>query len=178
MRQEVCIAWREQIESAVAEEFPQFQRVTSRTRGEPRHLLKYRWHPHQKLWCFIAFRPLDSEAFDAFVGWSSSDRFPISDGATGAQDPEDFEAPHMLFWSSELVPRSGTAHWSFWNPPQSLIDDPAAFATAYAREFTKTLSPVEAADLVRPAVKAGIAEVREFGIPYLERRAKYEASKR
>lgn len=177
MRPEVHAAWRSQIEREVSKTFPQFVGLAKRVRGEPRGLLKYQWHPHPKLWCYIAFRPLDSEAFDALVGWSIRDRFPIADGrgATSPQDLENFDAESVIDWSLSFVPRSGAAHWNFWDPPSHVVDDPGAFADAYAKHFARSLSEEEANDLVRPAVNLGIAEVRDFGLPYLRRRAAYEA---
>lgn len=177
MRPEVLAAWRSQIEREVNKNFPEFEAVTKRVRGEPRGLLKYQWHPHPRLWCYIAFRPLDSEAFDALVGWSVHDRFPIADapGGSAPQDLENFDAPHILDWSLSFVPRIGTAHWSFWNPPSNAVDDPRAFAEAYAKHFSHSLSAEEANELVWPFVELGIAEVRDFGLPYLRRRAAYKA---
>lgn len=178
MRKEIFDAWREEVESAVAQNFPEFHKLTKRVRGEPRGILKYQWHPSQDLWCYIAFRPLDSEGFDAMVGWSTSDRFPIADGAVGGgpQDLWDFDAPYAMTWSLNLVPRNGAAHWNFWDPPEEVVDDPAAFAREYAAHFLKVLMVEEARVLVRPAVERGIAEVRDYGIPYLRRRAAYRAT--
>jgi hypothetical protein len=177
MRAEVLTAWRKQIEEAVRVQFPEFEPVTKRVRGEPRWMLKYIWHPRARLWCYIAFRPLNSEAFDALVGWSTSDRFPIADGPTGVapQDIWNFDAPHVIDWSLTFVPRNGAAHWSFWNPSDAIRDNPTEFAKAYAAHFMRALSPQEADDLVRPAIELGIAEVRDYGIPYLQRRAAYGA---
>jgi hypothetical protein len=179
MRPEVHAAWRRQIEREVSKNFPEFVASTKRVRGEPRGILKYQWHPHPKLWCFIAFRGLDSEAFDALVGWSTRDRFPIADGQgfNTAQDLEDFDAASVIDWSLSFVPRNGAAHWNFWDPPNDVIDNPRAFADAYAQHFARSLSQEEANELIRPAVGRGIAEVRDFGLPYLRRRAAYEAEK-
>jgi len=76
-----------------------------------------------------------------------------------------------------FVPRSGTAHWNFWNQPNDVIDDPRAFTEAYAKHFARSLSSGEANDLVRPIVDLGIAEVRDYGLPYLRRRADYEVKR-
>ncbi len=176
MRPEVLEAWKSNIQKNVAMHFPNFLPLIKRVRGEPRGILKFQWHPHPKLWCYIAFRPLDSEAFDAFVGWSTRDRFPIADQAPNerAQDPENFDAPSFIDWSLNLVPRSGTAHWNFWNPPDNAVEDAAAFADAYAKHFLRSLTEDESIDLVRHAVELGIKEVYEHGLPYLRRRAAYE----
>ena len=162
-----------------ASRFPEFELSAKRARSEPRGLLKFQWHPHPELWCYIAFRPLDSEAFDALIGWSTRDRFPIADGPAGdaPQDLEDFDATHAIDWSLSFVPRAGTAHWDFWNPPEGTLDDPMAFATAYASHFERKLTAAEAEQLVRPAVSIGMAEVEDFGLPYLKRRAAYALTK-
>ncbi len=177
MRPAVYAAWKSQIELEVAKYFSDFEPSTKRVRGESRGTLKYEWHPYPNLWCYIAFRPLDSEAFDALVGWSVHDRFPIADGSGQTQDLNDFESQSVMDWSLSFVPRSGTAHWNFWEPSSDIVDDPKLFSEAYMRHFSHSLTTEEASALVRPAIESGIAEVRDFGLPYLLRRVAYEAKK-
>jgi hypothetical protein len=176
MRPEVLEAWKSAIQKSVAMQFPNFLPLIKRVRGEPRGILKFQWHPHPNLWCYIAFRPLDSEAFDVLVGWSTQDRFPIADQGARERihDPEDFAAPSFIDWSLNLVPRSGAAHWNFWNPSDDAVEDASAFADAYSKHFLRSLTEEEANDLVRHAVELGIKEVRNHGIPYLRRRIAYE----
>ena len=176
MRTIICEAWKDAIDEAVRREFPNFEPLTKRARSEPRGMLKYQWHPQERLWCYIAFRPLDDDAFDAFVGWSMLDQFPIGSGLQldKVQDILDFEAPFVLAWSMQLVPRAGAAHWSFWNPPANLSDDPEEFGRAFAEYYAQQLTYVDARKLIEPAVAAGIAEVRDYGIPYLQKRVAYK----
>lgn len=178
MRKTVFEAWRTITEDLVASEFKNFSKVTVRSRGEPRQLLKYVWRPQENLWCYIAFRPLDSEAFDALIGWSCIQKFPISDAGAGSgkQDIWDFTRPSVIVWSSQLVPRSGLAHWNFWEIPESLLESPEEFGRVHAEHFLKQLSDEDARQLVRPAIAAGVAEVKKYGIPYLEQRALHHAS--
>lgn len=177
MRTEVLDAWRGLVVREAHARFPEFSLSSKRVRGEPRGLLKFEWRPSEKLWCYIAFRPLDSEAFDALIAWSVRDRFPISDARTAEapQDLENFDADFAIDWSLNFVPRSGAAHWNFWNPPDSVVEDPNEFALAYAAHFGRRLSHAEAEALVAPAVALGMTEVEKYGVPYLRRRALREA---
>jgi hypothetical protein len=61
-------------------------------------------------------------------------------------------------------------YWNFWEPPAELLDDPESFGRAYAAHFGKDLTLADAVELVRPAVARGIAEVHDYGLPYLAKR--------
>lgn len=180
MRAVVYQAWHDTIQERVRDTFSDFALVVGRVKGEPPRMLKYEWRPEDDLWCYVAFRPLESEAFDAFVGWSTRGKFPIASANElgKAQNIWDFDAPFVLTWSMELVPRQGSAFWSFWNPPDDLIDAPEAFGKAYAEHFSMQIDYAEARQLVEPAVAKGIQEVRAHGIPYLQKRVAYQTARR
>ncbi len=176
MRPIVQKAWSDAIDEKVLALFPDFVRVEGRGSAEPKGLRKFQWRPSEALTCFIAFRPLDDEAFDAFVAWSTRGKFPTGPAQTEAKADGilDFSLPEVLAWSMALVPRSGVSYWSFWDPPSSLANDPAKFGAAFAEHYSRALSYDEARILVEPKVCAGIAEVHDFGLPYLLRRVQFE----
>jgi hypothetical protein len=157
----------------MAEELPQFSLVTKRERGEEKNLLKFVWLPRPSLTCGVAFRPID-DGFDAWVGWSTSGRFPYmaaqADPTPAPDSPFDFARTAIMVPSINLSGRSGLAAWMLWEPAAEEIDDPAAFAKAYVEHATKEFSPKEAMDLVMPRVKSAVKEVRDYGLPYLQRR--------
>lgn len=178
MRKVVFQAWCELIDQEVGHRLPGFSLFAGRSRGEPRNLRKYVWKPIEGLWCFIAFRPLESEAFDAYVGWSDKERFPGQDCIAPTQDAmQDLGAPCRIVQSLDLVPRSGLAHWNFWQAPPELLDDPQAFGAACAAHFSKELNLEQALDLVRPAVDKGISEVHDHGLPYLARKIQFASGR-
>lgn len=176
MRPAVRQAVRKLVDERVASLFPEFLADTRRVRHEPRDVQKFVWRPTKGLNCYIAFRALDNEAIDAFVGWSVVDKFPI--GAAGAEqtatDIWDFSQPWVLRWSLDFVPRQGASFWAFWNPDPELLNDPEAFGRVYGELFSRELSPAEALELVTPAVDLAMNEVRDYGLPYLRKRVAYQ----
>lgn len=179
MRPIVQKAWSDAIDEKVGSLFPDFVLVEKRGKNEPRGLRKFEWRPTKSLTCFVAFRPLDDEAFDAFVGWSTKGRFPTGPAHTEAKEDGilNFALPEVLAWSIALVPRTGVSYWSFWDPPASVASDPARFGAAFAEHYVQSLSYDEARSLVEPKVSAGVAEVHDYGLPYLQRRVKHELAK-
>jgi hypothetical protein len=179
MRPIVYQAVEDAVNEQAANFFPEFVPDVRRVRSEPRHLQKFVWRPTERLSCYIAFRALDSEAIDAFVGWSVLGKFPI--GSSGPEQVQtdiwDFSSPYIFRWSMDFVPRQGSSFWSFWNPAPELLGDPEAFGRAYGEAFAKELSSSEALSLVVPAVTLAVEEVRDYGIPYLRKRAAYEQSR-
>ena len=170
VRPTVLQAWNDAISQAVAEKLPQFALYPKRERGEDRGMLRFVWRPTPDLSCFVVFRPISSEAFDAYVGWSTDGRCPFA----LPQDPDSvstFHGVRAMRPSMDFVPRHGEAHWSFWDSSDELLDDPAEFARQYAAHFARDLSYQEARALVSPAIDAGIEEVVRFGVPYLSNRA-------
>ena len=170
MRPVVLTAWKEVIAHRVSEELPRFSPYSRRERGEDRGMLKFASELKQGLWGFVLFRPIDSEAFDAYVGWSTDGRCPYARLGVNVET-HDFSQPRAIFASITLAGRSGAAHWSFWNPADSLADDPTAFTKAYVEYASRKYGEAEARELVAPAVEAGIREVVLYGLPYLARRA-------
>jgi hypothetical protein len=170
MRSVVLEAWKLAIAEAMARLLPEFSLYPRREAGEPRNLLRFLWSPRPALHCFVVFRPIESEAFDAWIGWSIDGRCPF----VRPQGPDafrNFESPAAMCSTIDLVPRSGTAHWSFWDAPQSLLADPTAFGAAYAAHFGRPLSLADAQVEVLGAVEAGLSEVVRYGVPYLQQRA-------
>jgi hypothetical protein len=172
MRPVVLEAWKLAVTETAAQQLPGFHLYTRKEMGEPRNLIRYVWSPRPDLHCFIVFRPIESEAFDAWIGWSTDGRCPFA----RTQDPESFKdlnASTAICPTAWIIPRHGKAHWSFWNSPDALLDDPTAFGMAYGAHYGKTLTPAEAQVEVGPAVAEGFREIVEHGIPYLQRRAVY-----
>jgi hypothetical protein len=170
MRSVVLKAWKEAIAHRVASDLPKFSPYSRRERGEDRGLLKFASELQPGLWGFLVFRPIDSDAFDAYVGWSTDGRCPYA-RVQVTSEPNDFTQPRAMFASITLAGRSGAAHWSFWSPDDSLTDDPAAFARAYLEYASREFSEDEARELIAPAVEAGIREIVLYGLPYLASRA-------
>lgn len=174
MRKIVWQAMQEAVQERMESELPQFKPEGRSPRSK---LLRYVWKPYTGLSCFVAFRGLESEGLDAFVGWSTSGAFPfgVNEPIECDADIWNFDVPFILRWSMDFVPREGSSFWSFWVATDELLDDPAEFGRAYAEHFTKNLSHDQARALVEVAVSHAVREVREFGVPYLEQRARYVA---
>ena len=173
MRAIVLEAWTKAVSRRVSEILPQFAPYVRRERGEDRGMLRFASELGHGLTGFVVFRPIESEAFDAYVGWSTDGRCPYARAPSSAT-PDDLTQARAMFPSIVLAGRSGTAHWNFWNAPKSMVDDAAEFARAYAEYATRELSEIEAEKLVAPAVEAGFREVLTHGIPYLARRAAWQ----
>ena len=169
MRPIVRQAWTDAIVEAMEDRLPQFVAYAKRERGEDRGLLKYVHSPVHGLWLFVAFRPIESEAFDAWLGWSTEGRCPYA----LPQEPGaylDLSSPTAMCLSMSLVPRVGLAHWNFWEPEERIIGDPLAFLEAYAAHVLSDLTYTEARKFVASAVDAAFSEILCFGVPYLDRR--------
>ncbi len=172
MREVVYKAWVDLIKFAMQSELPKFQVYQKKEIGEEPGLVKYCWNVSSDLWCFIVFRPLDSEAFDVFIGWSSDSKCPYSRAKVfDAIETKmwDIQAPYFMTSSMNLAERTGLSHWDFFEFPEDIYDDPDAFSSLYAEHFLKDLSEEEARLLVRNAVDKGIAEIKEYGLPYLNK---------
>jgi hypothetical protein len=153
---------------------PSFAYVAKRWKGEPAGLRKYVWQPKDGLACFVAFRLLDNEAFDAFGGWTTTGRYPEGETFTAATEKfNDFQAPGLVAWSMAFVPRTGVSYWSFWEPSEQARNSPALFGEEFARHFSNPLTADDARTLVRDKIALAIRELREFCVPYLEKRADY-----
>lgn len=166
-------ALRQAVINEIARDLPQFSLVPSRERGEEKNLIKFAWTPRQSLMCGIAFRPID-DGFDAWVGWSTNGKFPYMASQADLTSAQggifDFTRTAIMVPSIVISERSGSAAWMFWEPTEEEVDDPAAFAKAYVEYATKKFSLQEAMELVMPLVKSAVTEVRDYGLPYLERR--------
>ena len=133
-------------------------------------MLRYAWQARPGLTCFVVFRPIESEAFDAYVGWSLDGRCPYA----LPQLPEavsTYVGERAMQPSMHFVPRHGTAHWNFWEPAEEVADNPAEYARSFAAHFMTELSYEDARALVSPAVEQGVDEIVRFGLPYLVKRA-------
>jgi hypothetical protein len=171
MRKIVADALRQKIQSSVETLLPQFEFYNKSMKGDEKGLLRYRWKPKENLSCFIVFRLLSSEGFDVSVGWSTMNRCPFS--TVVLSKPDDiwnFSLDEMMVPTIDLANRNGLAHWSFWQPPDEVINNPEAYGRAYAEHFLKQLDEKEALDLVNDAVLKGMNEVIEHGIPYLNKK--------
>ena len=173
MRSVVLEAWEEAVLRRVVDFLPQFAPYARRERGEDRGMLRFASELGPGLTGFVVFRPIQSEAFDAYVGWSTDGRCPYARAPSGA-NPGDLTQPRAMFPSIVLAGRSGAAHWNFWSPPDSLADDPPEFARAYAEYTARESTELEARELVCSAVEAGVREIVAYGLPYLARRVAWQ----
>lgn len=173
MRPEVLRAWQDEVVRCMAERLPHFTRSTRRVHPDPPGLLKFEWQARHKLWCFIAFRPLDSEAFDAYAGWSNDYSKSAVTNVAASGSIDDFSSEFHFDLSMSYVPRRGLSYWSFWNPSNDAVDDARLFADEYLVQFAKALSASEAKALVVPAVNDAMDEIVTYCVPYLERKVSY-----
>jgi len=175
MRKELLNAWRDAVTESMAFSLPQFVLHNARRPGAERGMLCYSWAPtpSKKFTCFLVFRPIASEGFDTWAGWSIDGKLPYGLESVSS-DPEDFAASHFVLSTLELAGRSGLVGWSFWEPSDAAIDDPGRFAQEYAEHFSKALSDSDAANLVRPAVAFAMAEIEGYCLPYFNKRAAAE----
>lgn len=172
MRPEVLRAWQDEVVRCIVERLPHFTRSTRRVRSDPPGLLKFEWQARHKLWCFVAFRPLDSEAFDAYAGWSTDySKSAVTNVAASGDSIDDFSSEFHFDLSMSYVPRRDLSYWSFWDPSSEAADDARLFANEYMVQFTKVLSANEAKALVAPVVNDAMDEIVTYCIPYLEKRA-------
>lgn len=180
MRKTVQKAWQTSVDKAMRLQFPDFVPYAKRERGEPRGMLKYVWKASESLWCFIAFRPVESEAFDLWVGWSAYKRFPFANAPKiqVLDGSVDYDLPEAMVSSMDLVPRQGMAHWSFWNPDDEIVDDPEAFARAFAEQHALELTDEQAMTLVAPAVTAAFGELAEYGLPFLREKVRRDSARK
>lgn len=171
MRSEVLRAWRDEVVRCMSGRLPHFTLSTRRARPDPPGLLKFEWQAGHKLWCFIAFRPLDSEAFEAYAGWSTDySKSAVTNVAVSSGSIDDFSSKFHFDFSMSYVPRSGLSYWNFWNPSGDAVDDARLFANEYLVQFARVLSADEAQALVAPAVKEAMDEIVTYCIPHLEKR--------
>ena len=120
----------------------------------------------------MVFRPL-KEGFDAWIGWSANGKYPYplaQKPGVGASDPRDFSAPMAMFLTIVLANRQGAAFWSFWQPKDSWIDDPAEYGKRFTQYYLRTSEAEGAREAVEEPIRQSILEIREFGIPYLQSR--------
>jgi hypothetical protein len=108
MRPIVLEAWRDIITAEAARRLPEFEAYGKRERGGPRGALRYQWRATPTLSCYVLFRPIDSEAFDIYAGWSTLHRCPFTFGQSS--EPDDFNVKEAMFASIQLARRSGAAH--------------------------------------------------------------------
>lgn len=172
MRKEVLNAWQQSVYAGVARSFPNFGPLRGRVRPEPPGLVKFHWRPRDGLNCFIAFRPIESEAFDVYAGWSTKDKSAVTVISSTPANSSSFSALEYFNVSSAYSGRQGLVHWNFWSPSDVVASDPALFANEYARHFLRVLSPEEARELVEPSVSSALEEIGTYCIPYLESRVK------
>lgn len=174
MRGAIEHAWGLKVREAVARAFPEFVEAIGRVRGEEKGLIKFEWRPRPTFIGALAFRPL-AEGFDAWVGWSTNGKFPYAQAKNpkiGAHDPADFEHSAAMFLTIVLAKRSGLAFWKFWRPDDALIDNPTEYARQFAQYCLRTDEPAEARRVVELPVEQAVAEIKQFGIPYLHSRIK------
>lgn len=169
MRKEVLSALKSIIAREMSASLGMFVLDESRVRPDPPGLIKYVWNPREGLWCFVAFRPIESEALDVYVGWSIKRNVPVA-LVSDVVGCHEFSAEGYFNVSASYAKRGGAVHWSFWNPSDEVLDDPAKFASEYAGHYAKALSENEALALVSPSVKKAIDEVLGYGLPYLKLR--------
>jgi hypothetical protein len=169
MRKIILEALKLKIQSAVESALPQFKFYNKSNKGDEKGLIRYRWEVDGSLSFYIIFRPLSSEGFDVQIGWSTLNRCPSAHLLT----PEilknifDYSCQEMVANIIYVAKKSGLAFWEFWKPSQELRNDPAAFGKAYSKYLMKSFSQEEALELVSNSVDEAVAEILEYGIPYL-----------
>lgn len=170
MRAIVRQAWSDALDEAMKVSASDFALVSKKWSGEPKGVKKYVWEPTKGLKCFVAFRPLDSEGFDEFIGWTTQDKYPSgSTLSSPSKELFDFSRPSSVAWSLALVPRSGASYWNFWAPSEAAVRNPGLFGEEHASHFGKALSYPDARQLVDPKVRMAVDEFVSSGVPYLKR---------
>jgi len=174
MRESVKIAWETSIIKEVNSNFPQFE-LQPKNKG----MLKFLWQVRPSLWFILFFRPLEGESFDAFCGWSTKKQLPFSKYGCPENKLNDFTRDAVVTWTLNYVPRDGLSYWEFWEVPDEALDDPELFFQLYREHYEKDITSEEAMDLVSQSVESAINEIKDYCIPYLEKRiAFYDESKR
>lgn len=170
MRKIVRDAWKEEVSVAMSAHLPIFHLESKRSPGEWPHVMKFVHARSPRLLWAIAFRPLD-EQFDAYVGWGTNGKSPFEGLEQIATDDLlwQFERDALMLPTATVAHRSGATYWSFWNPSDTLTNDPTRFAAAFAQFCTKRLTSEEARGLVRGPILEAISEIETFCLPYLDR---------
>jgi hypothetical protein len=167
MRKEVKAALINALDLLASTELQGFKRIPRR-KGEDPGLVKYgRKIKKGSLWLLIGFRPISSEAFDAWIGWAPDDYWPQNISQDEIYGIPVIENPVAKVCSMNLVPRDGSAHWSFWKPTSEALDNPDLFASEFTKHFCKALTEQDAQKLVMESVCDAMKEVVDFGLPLL-----------
>jgi hypothetical protein len=169
MRKIVLSAWQEVVRAEMARRLPAFIPWMKISPGEWPRLLKYQSIQPGGMHWWIAFRPLD-EQFDVYVGWSRNRQLSFSGLVQVAEEApiETIAEDGVVLPTAMFAGRNGPTYWSFWDPPDEVVGDPARFAAEFANYYTKVLTDDEARDLVVGPVTAAIDEIVDYCIPYLE----------
>ncbi|MEE9345405.1 MAG: hypothetical protein V3U88_07335 [Methylococcales bacterium] len=165
MRDSVKNAWETSIIKEVKSKFPQFE-LQPKNAG----MLKFLWQVRPSLWCIISFRPLSGESFDVFCGWSTKKQLPFSKYGCPRNELFDFTRNSVVTWTLDYVPRDGASFWDFWEAPEDVLDDPELFFELYSEHYNKNLTDIEAKELVSQSIEYAINEIKDYCIPYLEKR--------
>lgn len=168
MRKVLFNAWVSEIDAAMADRLPRFQRLSKKAPGEWPNIRKFIWqHPSGLFWA-IAFRPLD-EQFDAYVGWGRNSQLPFKNivQAGGADLLTHHDLDGLMLPTATIAGRHGATYWSFWEPGPDVADNPELFAMAFAEQYERDLSKTEAAYIVRGPIDEAMREIEEYCIPYL-----------
>lgn len=177
MRPIVLGAWKDQVVDSMRKELPQFDLVKKHEPGDEKNLMKFAWITESGLLCAVAFRALD-EAFDVYLGWSVDGKFPYSTARRNGfhADVWDFGQTSVMVPLIMLLER-GVASWSFWNPPDDLVDRPEEFAKAFAEYYSAELAVDEARALVAESTHRAVLEFADVGVKYLRRRIDWRSAR-
>lgn len=170
MRESVKNAWEASIIKEVKSNFPQFE-LQPKNAG----MLKFLWHVRPSLWCILSFRPLDGESFDVLVGWSTKKSLPfLKYFDCNSKEMNDFSKDFFITWTLNYVPREGLSYWKFWEVPEDALDDPELFFQLDSEHYEKNITSEEAMKLVSQSIEFAINEIKDYCIPYLEKRIVFD----
>lgn len=153
----------------MSQRLPFFSLKKKRSRGDWPSTLTFTYQKFRNLVWIVAFRPLD-EQFDVYVGWARDNHNPFENVVQIPDSKllDNGKASALMLPTAAYANRGGATYWSFWNPPDDLVDDPAGFGVAFAHYYSAKLSEPEARALVRDSVKEAIQEIECSCIPFLQ----------